>query len=100
MKAVLDEFAQGPTLSSSGSKGMHVYPERVVKEAIVNAMIHRDYRLNCDIFIRIFDDRIKVKSPGPFPGNITPANIEKVRIQGTQSTDRAESSRVSSASEH
>lgn len=75
VKAVLDELAQGLTLSGRGFKAKHVYPERVVKEAIVNAVIHRDYRLNRDIFIRIFDDRIEVESPGAFPGSITPANI-------------------------
>jgi ATP-dependent DNA helicase RecG len=77
VKAVLDELARGMTLSGSGFKGKHVYPERVVQEAIVNAVIHRDYRLNRDIFVRIFDDRIEVESPGAFPGNITPANIDK-----------------------
>ena len=75
VKMVLDELAQGITLSGRGFKARHVYPERVVKEAIVNAVIHRDYRLNRDIFIRIFDDRIEVESPGVFPGNITAANI-------------------------
>ena len=39
---VLDELAQGLTLSGSGFKTQHVYPERVVKEAIVNAVVHRD----------------------------------------------------------
>ncbi len=74
---VLDEIAQGLTLSNSGFRTLHAYPERVVKEAIVNAVIHRDYRLNRDIFIRIFDDRIEVESPGLLPGNITPANISR-----------------------
>ena len=50
-----------------------------VKEAIVNAVIHRDYRLNRDIVIRIFDDRITVESPDALPGTITPANIERAR---------------------
>lgn len=77
VKVVLDELAQGLTLSGSGFKTQHVYPERVVKEAIVNAVIHRDYRLNRDIFIRIFDDRIEVESPGVFPGHITEANIAR-----------------------
>ena len=77
VKTVLDELAQGLTLSGSGFKTKHLYPERVVKEAIVNAAVHRDYRLNRDIFIRLFDDRIEVESPGVFPGNITPANIDK-----------------------
>ena len=75
VKTVLDELSQGLTLSSSGFRTKHVYPERVVKEAIVNAVIHRDYRLNRDIFIRVFDDRIEIESPGAFPGNITAANI-------------------------
>ena len=38
-------------------------------------MIHRDYRLNRDIHIRIFDNRIEVESPGLFPGAITPATV-------------------------
>ena len=77
VRMVLDELAQGLTLSGSGFKTKHVYPERVVKEAIVNAVIHRDYRLNRDIFIRILDDRIEVESPGVFPGHITEANIAR-----------------------
>jgi len=77
VRLVLDELAAGLTLASSGFKAKHVYPERVVKEAIVNAVIHRDYRLNRDIFIRIFDDRIEVESPGLFPGRITAGNIDK-----------------------
>ena len=78
VKIVLDELSHGLTLASSGFKTKHSYPERVVKEAIVNAVIHRDYRLNRDIFIRIFDDRIEIESPGVFPGSITPANVSKL----------------------
>lgn len=77
VRVVLDELSSGVELASSGFKAQHRYPERVVKEAIVNAVIHRDYRLNRDILIRIFDDRLEVDSPGVFPGAITPANIAK-----------------------
>jgi len=77
VRLVLDELTKGLTLSTSGFKTLHAYPERVVKEAIVNALVHRDYRLNRDIFVRIFDDRIEVESPGLLPGNITPATIAK-----------------------
>jgi ATP-dependent DNA helicase RecG len=77
VKWVMDALAEGVVHSGSGFVPLHAYPERVVKEAIVNAIIHRDYRLNRDIFVRIFDDRIEVESPGVFPGNITPANIAK-----------------------
>ena len=74
---VLDELATGLTLAASGFKMVHRYPERVIKEAMTNAVIHRDYRLNRDIQIRIFDNRIEIESPGLFPGTITPANIGK-----------------------
>ncbi|MEZ5636295.1 MAG: ATP-binding protein [Burkholderiaceae bacterium] len=77
VRLVLDELSQGLTLSNSGFRTLHAYPTRVVKEAIVNAVIHRDYRLNRDIFVRIFDDRIEVESPGLLPGSITPATITR-----------------------
>lgn len=75
---VMDILADSVVHAGSGFKTLHAYPERVVKEAIVNAIIHRDYRLNRDIFIRIFDDRIELESPGVFPGNITPSNIARM----------------------
>ncbi|MDR1989995.1 MAG: hypothetical protein LBQ09_07155, partial [Acidobacteriaceae bacterium] len=48
-------------------------------EAITNAVIHRDYRLNHDIHVRIFDTRIEVLSPGLLPGRITPATIHRAK---------------------
>lgn len=77
VRVVMDELAQGVTLSGSGFRTRHVYPERVVKEAIVNAVVHRDYRLNRDIFVRIFDDHIEIQSPGLLPKGITPATIRQ-----------------------
>jgi len=41
--------------------------------------VHRDYRLNRDIHIRIFDERVEVESLGRLPGNLTPTNIDKAR---------------------
>jgi ATP-dependent DNA helicase RecG len=74
---VLDRVAQGLTMEGSGFKTRYSFPERVIKEAITNAVVHRDYRLNRDIHIRIFDDRVEVESPGRLPGSLTPATIDK-----------------------
>jgi ATP-dependent DNA helicase RecG len=74
---VLERLAVGLTMEGSGFKTRYRYPERVIKEAITNAVLHRDYRLNRDIHIRIFDDRVEVESPGRLPGNLTPATIGK-----------------------
>jgi len=73
---VMDELADGLTLAKSGFRTVHRYPERVIKEAITNAVIHRDYRLNRDVQVRIFDNRIEVVSPGLLPGRITAATIQ------------------------
>jgi ATP-dependent DNA helicase RecG len=78
VRQVPDALTEGMTLAGSGFRAKHVHPERVVKEAIVNAAIHLDYRLNRDIFMRIFDDRIEVESPGTFPGSITPENVDRM----------------------
>ncbi len=41
------------------------YPERAVQEAIVNAIIHRDYSvIGSEVHIDIFDDRLEIYSPG------------------------------------
>ena len=56
------------------------YPVRVIKEAITNAVIHRDYHLATDVHIRIFSDRIEVESPGLFAGPVTVANIGQVGV--------------------
>ena len=74
---VLERLALGLTMEGSGFKTRYRFPQRVIKEAITNAVVHRDYRLNQDIYVRIFDDRVEVESPGRLPGNLTPANIEK-----------------------
>jgi ATP-dependent DNA helicase RecG len=52
------------------------YPPFAVREALVNAVCHRDYRLKGRrIEIRMFDDRLEVISPGGLPGYITIDNI-------------------------
>lgn len=52
------------------------YPISVVREAIVNAVAHRDYSIRGDnIRVFMFSDRLEVYSPGRLPGHITLENI-------------------------
>lgn len=76
---VLNEIAAGFEMAASGFRTRHAYPQRVIKEAITNAVLHRDYRYGRDVVIRIFDNRIEVESPGELPFNITPATIVSAR---------------------
>lgn len=66
----------------SGFVNTYKIPERTVKEAITNAIIHRDYHIKRDVEIRIFEDRLEILSPGLFPYNITKTNIGYVRADG------------------
>ncbi|HZO92593.1 MAG TPA: ATP-binding protein [Candidatus Baltobacteraceae bacterium] len=51
-------------------------PRTVVREAIVNAIVHRDYSLSArPVQVRIFSDRVVILSPGRFPNGITPASM-------------------------
>lgn len=53
------------------------YPQFAVREALVNALCHRDYRLRGRrIEVRMFSDRLEVISPGGLPGFITVENIK------------------------
>ena len=51
------------------------FNERVVREAVLNAVSHRDYRHGGSVFIRQYSRRIEIVSPGGFPPGITPDNI-------------------------
>lgn len=51
------------------------FNERAVREAVLNAVSHRDYRHGGSVFVRQYPRRIEIVSPGGFPAGITPENI-------------------------
>jgi ATP-dependent DNA helicase RecG len=51
------------------------FDEVAVRETLLNAVSHRDYRLGGSIFVRQYAHRLEVVSPGGFPPGITPENI-------------------------
>ena len=50
-------------------------PQAVYREAILNAVAHRNYGLPGNVILRHFPDRLEVMSPGGFPAGVSPANI-------------------------
>ena len=54
-------------------------PLDALREAIVNAIAHRDYTISAPIRLLIFDDRVEIRTPGTLPNGVT---IPKIRIGG------------------
>ncbi|MGS4693279.1 ATP-binding protein [Streptococcus agalactiae] len=61
------------------------YPERAVQEALVNALIHRDYSvIGSEVHVDIYDDRLEIYSPGgmydgTFVQDLNPLNVSSIR---------------------
>jgi ATP-dependent DNA helicase RecG len=51
------------------------YDELVVRELLVNALVHRPYTQRGDIYLNLHPDRLEVVNPGRLPIGVTPQNI-------------------------
>jgi ATP-dependent DNA helicase RecG len=51
------------------------FDEAVVRELLVNALVHRPYTQRGDIFLNLHPDRLEVVNPGRLPMGVTPRNI-------------------------
>ena len=66
------------------------YPPPVLREAILNALAHRDYGLaGATVDVTIWDDRIEVQSPGALPGHITTENMRSEHFSRNRRVMRA-----------
>ena len=53
------------------------YPPDAMREAVINAICHRDYEDSGNVQIRIFDDRIEIWNPGLLPEPLTPEDLKR-----------------------
>jgi ATP-dependent DNA helicase RecG len=51
------------------------YPEIALREALMNAFCHTDYRISGPILVKQFTGKLEISNPGGFVGGISPANI-------------------------
>ncbi len=51
------------------------YPEIVLRETLMNALSHADYRLHSPIMVKQYPNRLEISNPGGLMGDITPLNI-------------------------
>jgi len=76
----VSKYIDGAAFQEGGRLVKLRYPSEALKEILVNAVIHRDYSLNDDIHVRIFDNRVEVQSPGKLPGYMSLDNLYQERF--------------------
>ena len=52
-----------------------LYPFLAVREAVANALCHRDYTVSGSVGLAVYDDRLEVTSPGPLHFGLTPESL-------------------------
>ena len=73
---VFDEMRVGATVNGLEREELLEYPRFAVREALVNAVAHRDYRITGRrIELRMYADRLEIISPGGLPGYMTVDNL-------------------------
>jgi ATP-dependent DNA helicase RecG len=57
------------------------FDEIVVRELLVNALVHRPYTQRGDIFLNLHPDRLEVVNPGPLPLGVSPQNVLHMTVR-------------------
>ena len=76
------DFVRRNTTPTARLEGMRrvdrwEYPEEVAREAVANALIHRDYSITgTDVMLAIYSNRLEVVSPGRLPNTVTPDGMK------------------------
>jgi ATP-dependent DNA helicase RecG len=69
-------FAIGTRAASSQAPAAYEIPPEVIREAVVNAVAHRDYTSNGSVQVMVFADRVEIWNPGSLPPSLT---LEQLR---------------------
>lgn len=67
-----------------------IYPETVIREALINALAHRDYSSPAGgVAVHIYPDRVEFWNSGQFPEGVTPDNLMKGHLSILRNPDIA-----------
>lgn len=64
------------------------FDEIVIRELLVNALVHRPYTQRGDIFLNLYPDRLEIVNPGPLPLGVTPQNVLHTTVRRNENLAR------------
>ena len=73
---ILRNLQRRPQHRDFNAPGELEIPAAAIKEAVANALVHRDYFIHAAVAIDIFADRVEIASPGTLPNTVTVENIK------------------------
>lgn len=76
LKVALDVRATAPNLEGLQHREVWEYPLDALREAVTNALVHRDYAAPGDIQVRLLEDSLEIWNPGGLPEGI---QLEQLR---------------------
>ena len=78
---LVNNMRVGAKLSGLAREEKLEYPREAVREAVVNAIAHRDYSVRGqETRVFMFADRLEITSPGKLPGPVTLDNLDQERF--------------------
>ncbi|MCB0431296.1 MAG: putative DNA binding domain-containing protein [Flavobacteriales bacterium] len=69
-------------------KNLPFFPIEVIRELVVNALVHRTYTTRGDIFINLYTNYLEIHSPGRLPYGVTPQNILSQSVRRNEHLSR------------
>lgn len=79
LRRITDRIMSDNPITTVASGMFHyeyrAYPEIALREALMNALCHSDYRISGPVMIKQFPRKIEISNPGGFIGGISPENI-------------------------
>lgn len=75
-------------IESPRREDVYEYPPQVIREAITNAVTHRDYFNINSVQINVFDDRIEIVNPGGLPKGLSEELFGAISVQRNRLTYR------------
>ena len=72
------DYSIGTRAEDVSIPGAYEIPKEIIAEAIVNAVVHRDYTSNASVQIMMFSDRIEIWNPGLLPMGWTTEKLKQL----------------------
>jgi len=72
---ILSKINVGLVIRGMRREELPELPEEALREALANAVAHRDYRSQANVQVHVFKDRVEIVSPGGLPAGMTEADL-------------------------